>query len=319
MKTKINNNYFYCILNENNISFLNYLLLLSIIQIQKPNQLFIYHNESFSSNESSNNYYSKLINQTLLNPFQTHIFFKKINQNELKETLKIDLQENGGIYLKKHCFILKNLENFLIHDYIKLENILIGTKRNKNLNLDLDLIKESKEDESYFNINTSLVFDKTNNSVNFLENIIDYNFESYFKIIYNYYFIEFDDSIYNKENEIINNFKNNNINILNLIIYYLLGYTYYFEHLKLENNNQINKINQINQIYYINLKRNKLRNENMIEILNNFNINYERFEGIDGKNFEDSSLTQNLKSIYFNEKETINNNTNSEYAVLLHI
>ena len=336
MKTKISNNYFYCIINQKHISFLNYILLLSIIQIQKPNQLFIYHNESFSSNEASN-YYSKLINPTLLTSFKTQIIFKKINQNELKETLKYDLQKNGGIYLKKHYFILKNLENFLIHDYIKLDDILVGNKKienttdsqtNFNLIMELDFNINLKEEDSYFNINKSLVFDAANNSVNIFKNIIDYNFESYFNIIYNHYFINFDSIIYNIENEIINSFRKNEITILNLIIYYLLGYTYYFEQPNLHNNNQLNQTNQLNQvnklskinginkIYYINIKRSKLRNENMIHILNKFNIDYERFEGIDYKDYENTTLTQSLKSIYFNEKETINNNTNSEYAVL---
>ena len=329
MKTKINNNYFYCILNQKYISFLNYLLLLSIIQIQKPNQLFIYHNESFLTNEASN-YYLKLIHPTLLTSFKTQIIFKKIKLNELKETLKFDLKENGGIYLKKHCFILKNLENFLIHDYIKSDDILVGTKKivqtnaqtnaqtNFNLIMELDFNINLKEEDSYFNINTSLIFDLKNNRVNVFKLINDYNFESYFNIIYNHYFIKFDNSIYNKENELINNFNKNEITILNLIIYYLLGYTYYFEQSKIHDKNQLNQLNQlskingINKIYYINLKRNKLRNENMIHILNNFNILYEKYEGIDGKNFEDSSLTQNLKLIYFNDKQTINNNTNSE-------
>ena len=72
----------------------------------------------------------------------------------------------------------------------------------------------------------------------------------------------------------------------------------------------IHKINKIDKIYYINLDRNEDRNINMNETLNKLNIDYIRYEGLDGKKYN------NIKNDKFNEKENIICNSNCEYAVL---
>ena len=332
MKKKINNNYFYYIKNKDYIDILDYIFLLSIIQIQKPNYIFIYHNQIFNTDDtndtndtnnsdnskSSTNYYFKLIKNINLKIWTSKIIFKKINDDEYKEKIKKDMIKYGGIYIFKQCLLLKSLENFLIHDYIELNNICIGIKKDTdkisnedlliNLNINKNKINEkSKNEISYFNINENIVYKAEISTMS--NSIYDYNFEEYFNIIYNFYFIEFN-NIEKQYEQIINNFNNNNINLINLIIYYLLGYSYYFNNQN-QNQNQNQLINEKNKIFYLNLKKHNLRNNNTINILNNFDIEYKRVEGIYGNEIE------NIKSVFFNEKQTINNNTNTEYAVLL--
>ena len=296
----IENNYYY-FLNNDDINFVTYLFFYSIITIQKPINLFIYVNKKIDDK-----YYNKLSNKSLWIDYKTNIVFKEINNN-LEQILFEDLKKYGGIYVKDEMLFLKNMKNFLIHDYIKLENKFYGLKKNNNIQNFEELYNLkyifTLNEGTYYHINELSIYNKT---------ITDYNFSLYFNIIYNHYMInvniDYDDVIYN-------NLVNNKITLFNLVIYYILGYNYYFEEI---NNNYQNfdKINEISKIYYINLESSKLRNDNMINILENINVKYERHDALDGRKII------NIKNNYFedNEFNNVNNvnnvNTNSEYAVL---
>lgn len=289
----VENNYYYFLYN--NINLFNYIFFYSIITIQNPINLFIY-----TDIDLEGKYYEKLKNDKLWNKYKTNILFKKANNN-FEELLFHDLNEYGGIYLKKQTIFLKNMKCFLIHDFIKLENKLYGLKKYNNIKT----FDELNNLEYFFNLNENTYY-QINNSEQYNQIIYDYNFNLYFNIIYNHYMIYLNVE-YN--NLIYDNLINSYITLYNLLIYYVLGYNYYFdEDITIFNN--FDKINEIGKIYYINLKNSKLRNNSMINILNNINIKYERFDALDGKKI------MNVKDNYFEEKKLDNLNTNSEYAVL---
>jgi GR25 family glycosyltransferase involved in LPS biosynthesis len=289
----IDNNYYYFL--DNNINFFTYLFLYSIITIQKPINLFIYINKKIDDK-----YYNKLSNKSLWIDYKTNIIFKELNNN-FEQILFEDLKKYGGIYVKDEILFLKNMKNFLIHDYIKLENKFYGLKKNNNIQNFEELynLKDifTLNDNTYYQINELIKYNKI---------ITDYNFTLYFNIIYNHYMIniniDYDESIYN-------NLENNKITIFNLVIYYILGYSYYFSE-ETDSYQNFDKINEIGKIYYINLENSKLRNDSMINILNNIEIEYERHDAFDGRKIK------NIKNNYYEDKELNNVNTNSEYAVL---
>ena len=288
----IENNYYYFLCN--NINLLEYIFFYSIITIQKPTNLFIYTNK-----ELDGIYYDKLTNSKLWKKYKIKIEFKNVF-DDFENILLKDINEYGGIYIKKNIFLLKNLKCFLIHDYIKLDNILYGINKNSNIKSIEDIYKNKKifslNDNVCYNLEDLKLFNKI---------IYDYNFTSYFNIVYNYYIIDINID-YNIN--IYENLKDNKITILNLIIYYILGYNYYFEINDIDDNFDI--INKIDKIYYINLLDSKNRNNIMIKTLDKINIKYERYEGMNGKKI------LNIKNNYFENREILNLNTNSEYAVL---
>ena len=125
----IENNYFYFLENINKINFIEYILFYSIITIQIPTNLFIYHN-----NKLDGKYFDYLKNNKLWEKYKTNIKFIYINNNNeisknnnFQNKLVEDINNYGGIYIKKIIFIIKEMNTFLIHDYIQLNNILYGT------------------------------------------------------------------------------------------------------------------------------------------------------------------------------------------------
>lgn len=300
----ITNNYYYFLEDICEININDYILLYSIIKIQKPENLFIYHNNILKGKFKDN-----LINSELWIEFNVNIKFIYLKKINFEKILIEYLNEYGGIYIKKKIFIIRDLSSFLKHKYIKLEDILIGISKNNKIE-NLSIINNLEET---FIINNNLIYN-INDDYIYKKIIFDYNFSEYFNIIYNFYMI---DLTYINENtkdiKIINNYLlDSKITIFNLIIYYILGYYYYFDDKLLNNINEflINKINKVNKVYYINLERNADRNNNMIEILNNFNIEYKKIEGLDGRKIN------NIKDDYFCNSKNINYNSNAEYAVL---
>lgn len=292
----IENNYYYFLENKNIINLFEYVLFYSIIKIQKAENLFLYHNE-----ELDGKFYNNLKNNKLWLNFNTKIYFIKIENNNFYKKLFYDMNIYGGIYLMKLMFITKNIQNYLFHKYIKYDNKLYGIASQSNIN-NFDDFKNL----NVFNLNEKLFY-KLDNSDIYSKIVYDYNFSSYFNIIYNYYFldldIEYDELIYE-------NLINSKITIFNLLLYYLLGYYYYFnvENRTEKNNNDY--INHIDKIYYINLDESNSRNDNIKLILDETNISYERHAGLNGK------IVNNIKNSYFQSKELINDNSNCEYAVL---
>ena len=292
----IENNYYYYL--NNDINFLTYLFFYSIITIQKPIHLFIYTNQKIEGK-----YYSKLNDKSLWIKYKTNIIFKEINNN-FEQILFNDLNQFGGIYVKEAILFLKNMKNFLIHDYIKLENKFYGLKKDSNI----QSFEKLYNMEYIFTLNANSYY-QVNEYIEYNKVITDYNFSLYFNIIYNHYMIyintDYDETLYN-------NLVNNKITIFNLLIYYILGYNYYFDSM-ITDFEKFDKINKISKIYYINLENSKLRNESMLDILKNINIHYERHDALDGRKIT------NIKDKYFDNNEVNNVNTinsNSEYAVL---
>ena len=289
----IENNYFYFINNKKEINILEYILFYSIITIQKSLNLIIFHNL-----ELNGKYYDNLINNIFGKDYNTNIRFIKID-SDINKFIPKYINEYGGIYIKKNFLILRPINKFLIYDYIMLDNILVGIKKNSNINDIYDI-------PNIFRIDVSLIDRLDNNQL--LNNIYDYNFNKYFEIVYNKYFLVVDsidyDIIYKK-------MINSDITILNLFIYYVLGFNFYFK-----DKNEIiyeqykSKLDLIDKIYYINLKDSTDRNNVMVDLLNKFGKNFERYDGINGKEIQD------IKNIYFENKKVENDNSNSEYAVL---
>jgi len=324
----IENNYFYFLENINKINFIEYILFYSIITIQTPINLFIYHNINLCGK-----YFDYLKNNELWKKYKTNIKFIYIdksnensneinneNSNEInnensknnnfQNKLVEDINNYGGIYIKNKIFIIKEFNTFLIHDYIQLNNILYGIKKSSNIDNFNDIYKINKRD-NYFNLNDNLFYNLKDKNI-YIQSINDYNFNLYFDIIYNNYIIDIDIDIDidSKDIDIIyNNLIDNKITIFNLILYYVLGYNYYFEK-KIIEESKFKLINYIDKIYYINLESSNIRNNNMIKILNEYNISYERYEGLDGKKYN------NIKNNYYENKYIVNDNSNSEYAVL---
>lgn len=297
----IENNYFYY-LNKNEIDILDYLMFYSIIFIQKPNNLFIY----IKNNIENNIFYENILNKKLWK--NINIEFRRLKTEDIDIEILKELNIYGGIYIKKSILFLKNIKNFLIHDYLYYDELIIGIKKNNKIKR----IEEIKNiNENILNLKDNFIYNI--NDDNIYKNIkYDYNFNEYFNIIYNFYIININNKN-EKNNKIIkNNLKESNITIFNLIIYYILGYKYYFD--KKEINKDKLELIDIDKAYYINLNDSLKRNKNMIEILDNFKINYERYEGLNGKKIN------NIKNEYFilSESEKLDNlnNTNSEYAVL---
>lgn len=295
----INNIYYYFIKNTTEINIINYITIYSIITIQNPKKIYIYYNKNLDSY-----YYDKLKNTNLWKKYNVELIFINIKNKIFENILLKDMNDYGGIYINQDIILLRNIENFLIHDKFKSNNNLIGLSENNNYKKIVEIL----EDNDVFNIQDDLIYEADNNII---DTIFDYNFSDYFNIVYNFYILNI--SKLKIKNKIYRIIIENKINTLNLIIYYLLGYNYYFNN-KIINNeiieDNIHKINKIDKIYYINLDRNEDRNINMSETLNKLNIDYIRYEGLDGKKYN------NIKNDKFNEKENIICNSNCEYAVL---
>lgn len=295
----INNIYYYFIKNSTEINIINYITIYSIITIQNPKKIYIYYNKNLDCY-----YYDKLKNTNLWEKYNVELIFVNIKNKIFENILLKDMNDYGGIYINQDIILLRNIENFLIHDKFKLNNNLIGLRENNNYKK----IIEITEDDDIFNIQEDLMYEADNKIIDI---IFDYNFSDYFNIVYNFYILNI--SKLKIKNKIYRIIIENKINTLNLIIYYLLGYNYYFNN-KIINNeiieDNIHKINKIDKIYYINLDRNEDRNIKMNETLNKLNIDYIRYEGLDGKKYN------NIKNDKFNKKENIICNSNCEYAVL---
>ena len=286
----IQNNYFYKI--KNNININEFILFYSIIKIQKAYNLFLFY-----KNNLNNIFYKNLINDNLWNGYNTNIHFIKSEENIESDIFEY-INNYGGIYLMECIYLTRKMDKFTIYDYIKLDNIFIGFKKDSNI-YNFDDFNNIKH---IFKISDTLLINyKNTNKI-----IFDYNFNEYFDIIYNKYFINIIDENYNL---IQDNLLNSKITTINLIIYYILGYDKYFKNVNINENN-FSKINKIDKIFYINMESSKIRNNNTTNILNNFNIEYERYNAVDGINNE------NIKQIYFENNKIESLNTNEEYAVL---
>jgi hypothetical protein len=141
--------------------------------------------------------------------------------------------------------------------------------------------------------------------------IHDYSFSDYFNLINKSYFLLLSSCLENLNNLNIYNILNK-VTIYNLLIKNILAYNYINNNIYIVDKSKFNLINNIDKIYWINLDESIKRRENMIHILNNFNIKNIRINAINGK------LEENICNKYFYcETNNYPKFSNKEYAILL--
>jgi len=264
-------NHFYYLLQENNY-WNDYISLLSIILIQNPISLTIYYGEK---NKKDLGFFKDLPNCQFKGGTQKNVF--------------IDVHKKGGVYLYQNIILLKKISTFFEQDLIFYKDVVLGYSKNK-----------IKNNEMYLKDEFSTTIDDS-----CFKEIYDYNFSNYFNIIYNYYFLH----IPNIDGLHIDQLKGSKITCFNLIIYYILGFQFYFSKQCLSDNYYL--LNGISKIFWINMDTSLNRRKNMINLLDKINKPNERIKAIDG------SLMNNIRDKYFEYSDVITNNSNNEYAVIV--
>ena len=139
--------------------------------------------------------------------------------------------------------------------------------------------------------------------------IYDYSFGKYFNLVKN------NNIIYLSKNDAENIDQRDiltKITIYNLLVRNALAYQYINNICLLYPPDKLKLINNIDKILWINLDKSPHRKDNMIKILNNFNIDNQRVSAIDG------SIEDNVALKYFDAIDNIYPMySNKEYAVLL--
>jgi hypothetical protein len=303
---------------ENDLSFNIFLLIKSILNIDKKYKIYYYYYNL--PNSSKNKLWNYLMNNynDSINLIQISIpdrIFLKYKETYINKIL----YDNGGIYLNNHVILLNKIENN--NDYFKTKNNeIIGSKKDSDIayslylkNTDTMNLSENNEDEEPFceenliqllNIN----YNDNNNFIDeiYENEIFDYSFGTYFHLINNCSFFIGNRDLYMTKDML------SKITIYNLLVKYVLGYDYMFNSNEIIDNNY-DLINNIDTIYWLNLDRTKDRRQNMENILSKFSIQNERIPAIDGK------LNNDIKSTYFalnNNSEKYPNYSNTEYAIL---
>ena len=295
----INNNFFYILNHKYNdylIHFFDYLSLLSILNIQQPNYLFIYYHQHILNG----NYYNSLKNNKWIfnkKAVQIHFIKYENKQQDKQYIISNELNKYGGVFLKNNYLLLRKINNFFIYDYLIKNNIIYGLSIKDNID---HLNKYEFEDKFIYSLDDLMHYEHI---------IFDYNFSLYFDIIYHHYFLELMDNI--TELNIESLFLDHKITIFNLIIYYIIGFYFYYDEIKLIDYSKLNLLNTIDSIYWLNLNTSIDRKNNMELLLNHIPIQNSRFEAFNGKEIN------NIREKYFQDNKIVTNNTNSEYAVLL--
>lgn len=302
---------FYFQLNENYSEFIfnDYLSIISIINIQQPKKVIIYH-------------HFKNINQCLyyqyLNKIYTQNIFEfiKYECNFINHLLN-KLKEKGGIYIKNNILLLKKISQHLLNDCFFLEDYIYGFSENcfilNSFKIKI-IINKTFEifgfKQNICRLEDNIIFNKLNND-DLMNVIIDYNFNHYFDMMNTSIFLKIE--IFDKVDYLFNNIKESKITYMNLIIYYILGYPFYYSPKKIErykiNFNSILK--GISKIYWLNLNSCTQRKHKMLELFKHTSILNKRIEAYNGK------ILQDIKNTYFEKSEIYTYNSNSEYAVLL--
>jgi len=299
--------------DTNDFLFVNYLTLLSIINIVKPDSILYYYFKK-PNNNLWNSFYKIYSNKITLIEINMPIhIYKKYKLSFILSKL----YETGGIYIENNIFFINPID-ILFNNYMNIKtnnNSIIGTCFNSNIankyyKLFLNkvwTIDDFNNDNNitqieYLYNNTD---ENTTNIVN--KKIFDYTFGEYFHIIKNCYFISINDCQLHYPNIFTE------VTIFNLLIRYILTYKYYNKIVDI-NNNKLNYINNIDIIYYINLEKSFDRYYKMENLLENVNIKRKRIVAIDGE------IEENIHSRYFLLNDIDNEYpkySNKEYAILL--
>jgi hypothetical protein len=315
-------NIFHVFYDENKNHIFQYFSIESIFQLNCPEKIYIY---TYEKNKES--YY--------LEKYKDKIIYEKINQENIKKELYIfqKLKKIGGIFCDINLLFILPINQLLKYNFFKSDdNSIIGSEIDSYmLNKYIDYLSLNKESTDKFtekfgirNINNVFINNyiipenKIYSSVSLFDEIKNYTFSEYFNIINNYQFVYLDDSIFineYNEKELMYDILNKH-RTYNLIIKYILGYRYLnnntLTYIQKEN---ISFIDNIDVIIWINLNRSNDRKENMLYILNNFNIINYRLSAIDG------SEILNVKENFFikEDNQYLENNkfSNKEFATLL--
>ena len=321
---------------EDNIPIYKYYSIKSIIQMNNPEIIYFHTNHEYKDdlwNELKNTCCFILLNKSCgYNDYKEELF-NDLLKNKL--IYKI-LYEYGGIYFEIGSLCIQPLTQFRLYNFFKnnSDKVIGSEKRSymvfkylhRSINNNKFLNDNFLNDKfGEININNIIIknhlIDKKsyieisrNNSDNIIYNeIYNYSFSKYFDIINDKYFVLFEDISYFKKYQKTYIHK---ITIYNLLIRYILTYNLN----KCSNEicdmsvyqDKFLLINNIHKIVWINLDKSIDRKKNMEHILQNINIQNERFSALDG------SIIQNVNEKYFcclNEN-TYPNFSNKEYAIL---
>jgi len=308
--------------NTTDIEIYKYFSIKSIIELNNPEKIYFH--------------YTNLPYGKLWNSIKDSLILKNlgsinlINSNNSKNIILFKiLIDYGGIYIDFNTLCLRPLTELLKYNFFNSpENYIIGSEKNSYMGFKYFeyYLKNKKFNENYGiiningkNINNYLINNLNyDNSLDNLTNILnkeitDYTFGTYFHLIKNCYFINL-----LKINDILLNITLldifNKITIYNLLIRHILTYNllYYKYEERIININKKSYINNIDIIYWINLDESIKRKNNMIKLLENFDINNVRFKAFDG------ALENNIAENYFiSENNIYPKYSNKEYAILL--
>ena len=286
----------------------DYLCILSIINIQQPQRIIIYH----QLNNLESYFYYKSV---LKNKINTKINF--IKYNNFIDELILNIKKYGGIYIKNNFILLKKLNHYFLNDCFFYENCIYGFSKKcfeineNNIKIIIDKVFEIYScKENILKLKDNIIYEQINLEI-LMKCIVDYNFYHYFKMIDNYLFLQIDFI----ENDLltIQQLKESKITYMNLIIYYILGYSFYNTPKKIEcHKSKLNFIFKgVSKIHWLNLNSCIERREKIRELFKNVSVINQRIEGYDG------NMISNIKNNYFQQNERSTNNSNCEYAVLL--
>lgn len=307
----------------NDIKEYQFLCIYSCIEINKPNKIY-FHYINLPNGDLWNIIKEKLILKKIIipenyenNPFE---YLSKFEKAFIYKTLI----HYGGIYSDIHTIFINPIIFLLKYNFFKSKNDeIIGSEQqsymgNKYLSFYLNNI-EFKENFGKMALNDKIIENYLINNLNYnIENnylereIYDYSFGDYFHLIKNCFIFNFCNQDFLKYITFYNIF--NKITIYNLLVRHIFTYKFinYSKINSINNINNIKLINYIDEIYWINLETSKKRRNNMMKILNLFEISNTRINAYDG------NKEKNINEKYF----YCNNNlypkySNKEYAILL--
>ena len=325
MNNKIPNNFHLLYESLNEILDIHiYFSIKSIININNPCKIYFH--------------YYKIPSGVLWNKIKNYLILYKINipvncLNDPKLYLKKhkyiiiykNLIEYGGIYLDINSICINPMKELLKYNFVKSKNneIICSEKKSYMAYKYFQLFLHNKKfNEKYgsFIINNNTINNYLIECLNYedlnIYNLIfneihDYSFSDYFNLINNSYFLSLSDCLKDLDKLNLNDILNK-VTIYNLLVKNVLSYNYIHNEIYVIDKSNFNLINNIDKIYWINLEESIKRKENMIHLLNNFNIKNIRINAING------NLEENICNKYFYcENNNYPKFSNKEYAILL--
>ncbi len=304
---------FHFICEKDNLSIWNYYAILSAININNPNVVYLH---SYSPLIDK---YPKLMEKNIIyNEIKIpQRLFKKFQKSIVYDIL----YKYGGTYIDINSISINPIKELLLNaNFKKTENdkMICSSPKNELTN---DLFRyhtnitdkmPNIDDISMINLNYDDSLENINEILN--EEITDYSFGQYFHIVKNCFILFFDENLLEDKNA-NENININKITTYNLLIRHALAYNFINNDVdtnSIFNNDKLKLINNIDTIYWLNMERSVDRKIRMESLLQNIDIKNERINAFDG------TLIENIHSTYFYE---CNGNypaySNKEYAILL--